>query len=107
MAKYEGNGIVWNPKKNKIMHDFKDGSYTTLDKHEQEILRLSGFKADFEDEYEIIEEETEEEIVEETEIEASEVDEEALRLRAKELGIASYWNKKVKTLQIEMAEKVE
>ncbi len=37
--KFTGYGVVWNPKKNKALCNFKDGAYETIDLNEIEILK--------------------------------------------------------------------
>jgi hypothetical protein len=39
--KFKGNGLVWNPIKNKLLCKFIDGEYTTSDHAEISILRES------------------------------------------------------------------
>ena len=89
MAVYKGKGIVWNPKKNKVLHNFNRGPYTTTDEQEQEILRKAGYKGDFEDEYVIIEDDEPDE-------------EENIRQKAKGLGIKSWHVKNIDKLKTEI-----
>jgi len=93
MEVYTGNGIVWNPVRNKILCDFNKGPYTTLDVTEQEILKKVGCIADFEDELVIIEDDENEE---QTEPE--------IRAKAKELGISHWHNKNIDKLIKEISE---
>ena len=40
---FKGNGIIWNPVKNKVLVDFnKDSEYETDEPAEIELLKLSG-----------------------------------------------------------------
>ena len=43
---FKGNGIVWNPKANKRLCRFENGTYTTTDQKEIEILSKLGYESD-------------------------------------------------------------
>ncbi|WP_394557353.1 hypothetical protein [Priestia aryabhattai] len=42
--RFEGNGIVWDPKENKALCRFEDGSIETTDKHIIDGLKKAGYK---------------------------------------------------------------
>lgn len=42
--RFEGNGIVWDPKENKALCRFEDGFIETTDKHIIDGLKKAGYK---------------------------------------------------------------
>ena len=57
MAKFFGNGIVWDKEKNKTLCEFKNGTYTTNDERTKKVLNLLKYKVDYDDEIVIVEDE--------------------------------------------------
>lgn len=92
MAKFKGNGLVWDKDNDCVLCKFINGEYYTTDEREKEILRNIGFKYDDEDEIPIIEDDAEEE------------NEEYIRQLAKEQGIKSWHVKSIDNLKKELSE---